>query len=469
MESIKKSSVLQRLLYKWYIPFLESLNAISSVLLSVSATQWWTKALAKGEDDFNRLLRLLGLKISSYQTYISDVQGQYSAWKENHKMPEVLEDEKAIIQLLSPNSALSRFLRRKGKNRCDRVDYKHHVYLMLWLNVRGIVLEMQNGINMNNLATPKDLFRYFYSILNTSNPEISNTRLGIENFLTNPEYNDSEILAAYPRTVGKEEMLELSKDKQDVVEKNYSESYVEDVESREDFEELSDRLEEFVSFYLEFMDVQLSNLFIYMNTDMLGVDSMEIVDLLRGKWYSKYIQQKYEAFCNEHPNDVIHFTFADTSHTKLQSVDFDWEYPADGSYFNLKWNWHQIQVLFDALLGVYIGRNTDVRDFCQALTGRQMSNKRKGKQVNWVHKEKQSLALFIGELRKRDQRHLKWKNLPNVFLYNGQDVRTVFSRMDVQCKQASDKGKFADLLEAIIKAEQYHPSIKEMLNGKGEA
>lgn len=463
MKNIKKISVLQRLFYKWYIPFLESLNAIKSVLSSVSATQWWVRALAKGENDFNHVLRLLGLKNSSYQIYISSVQEQYSAWKESHKMPEVLEDEKAIIQLLPPNSALSRFLRGRGKNRCDSMDYKHHVYFMLWLNVKGMVLDIQNGIKMNNFATPKDLFRYFYYILNNSNPDINNTRLGIEKFLTNPEYNESEILATYPRTMGKEEILKLSKDKQNVVEKNYSESYVEDVESREDFEELSDWLEEFVGFSLGLMDGQLSNLFIYMNTDMLGVDSLEIVDLLRGKWYSKYIQQEYEEFCNEHPNDVVHFMFADTIHTNLQNVDFDWEYPADDSCFNLKWNWHQIQVLFDALLGVYIDRNTDVRDFCQALTGRQMSNKRKGKQVNWVHKEKQSLALFIGELRKRDHRHLLWTNLPNVFLYNGQDVRDVFSRIDVQCKQASVKGKFADLLEAILEAEQYHPDIKEIL------
>lgn len=205
---------------------------------------------------------------------------------------------------------------------------------------------------------------------------------------------------------------------------------------------------------------QLHSLFAHMNCDLLGLDNRKIVKIFNSKPFKSKIQREYDIFRKQFNIKTYEFEFAQIIKRELSSSDFNWGETKDPSCFNIPWNWHKVQKLYDSLRGSYIDKDTDVRDFCYALTGCKATNDRKKKEINWVHKEKQSLALFVGELRKRNTNRLKWPTISNVFLFRGEEVSFHSS---TQYNQALKSGKYDDLMTYIIEAENLNVSIREIL------
>ena len=204
----------------------------------------------------------------------------------------------------------------------------------------------------------------------------------------------------------------------------------------------------------------LHTLFVYMNANLLGIDNRKIVSLLRSKSFCGDIQKEYDKFRKDCQAKTLDFEFAPTIRKILLSDDFEWGTRKSSSCFNIPWNRLKIQKLYDSLCKSYIDRETDVRDFCYALTGCKPANTREFKKVNWVHEHKQSLALFIGELINRDPNGIKGSRIPKVFLYKGKDI-TFHST--TQCNQARKSGKYDDLLNAVLEAEELKVDIDKIV------
>lgn len=205
----------------------------------------------------------------------------------------------------------------------------------------------------------------------------------------------------------------------------------------------------------------LFQFFSYLNADLLGVDNMRIVNIIRSHPLADSIQFFYNYYCSNHAGLTKNFVFADVIQRFLNSDDFRWDAPKSTFCFNIPWNRYKIQRLYDSLSLSYIDEDTDVRNFCYALTGCKPSGTWEVKKVNWVHKDKQSLALLIGELISRDSNKIKWTGIPKVFLYNGEEVRFHSS---TQYGQAKKSGKYEDLLGAIVEAESFKADINQIIS-----
>ena len=207
---------------------------------------------------------------------------------------------------------------------------------------------------------------------------------------------------------------------------------------------------------------ELRSLFVYMNANLLGIDNREIVSLFSGKSFCSVIQKEYDSFRRSCPIPTYAFEFVPSFKKVLSEYDFKWGGKRSSQCFNLPWNRMKIQLLYDKLVTLkLIDPKTDVRDFCKALTG--LTDEYNSKNlpiVNWIGEEKQSLALFIGELKKRNITKLKWSSIPSVFLYKGEEISFHSS---TPYNQALKTGKFETILHAIKAAEVYEAKLDEML------
>lgn len=469
--------------FNWLEKVVKLQYNIAMALSDISTNDWWTAVLLHDKSSFERLQMLFETKKHDHENSILEIQRIYMGLKNKFKdfRLQLEEEEPIILSIIPKASGLYIFLIGKTKSRYTTEDYQLFRYFDLWLCLKSFIFVTLNKPLLKEHKAIGDYVKNGFGFLLKHGGFLDGTiydiflflrdiqaiykatdGLGYEQWITIPL--DGRIFDEVRRASERLPILCSSSQQLGIVERQLYKkmiSYV--IKSYEFVKEI--RQEYAMSFTR-----QIAILFAYLNTALLGIDTLKVINVIKESPLATTMQIGYWLFRARHPGQTTNL-FSDIEvHPIITSADFLWGESRLPSCFNLPWHWPSVQKLYELLISNhYISKDTDARNFCYALTGCKPASTWVIKKVNWVHKEKQSLALFIGELRKRDQRHLKWTNLPNVFLYNGQDVQAVFTRMDVQCKQASDNGKFADLLETITKAELYHPAIKEMLNGKGEA
>ena len=163
--------------------------------------------------------------------------------------------------------------------------------------------------------------------------------------------------------------------------------------------------------------------------------------------FSEFLQSAYEDFLYQFPF-AEEYEFANTIHRTIKESDFKWSLSRSAECFNLPLSKSQVQQLYDNLLEKYIDEDTDARDFFRALTGFQFEKKNEFKRINWIHKEKRSLALFIGKLIEEDTRpdKLQIPQMANLFLFKGQEVKF---HSTTEYHDANNSGNFEDLKLAI--------------------
>lgn len=447
---------------------VQSAEKLMAVEISkIDIEKWWRAVLSRDDTQFKKLLKLSRDNVKSYVDAIIHLQRIYKGIKGNVDFKQIIEkDEKTIQNLLAPNWGLYKFLTNKSKSKYVYEDYKLFVYFHIWVDLRHFAF----GVNTNNtsnendkkiLLSPHTYFLENIGCLNDMEVRCYNYLLGLMRLIEdekkegiNPVWEIIQQKAQQCISLGDfydvfDILIESVKQEVALLPQGFLYQEI-------DAADLLRIVGVNVNEYKE----SAERLFIYLNTDLLGFDSLRIVELLRGQPYSKEIQQLYDQYCGVFPELTRNYVFADIMHEQLKSNDFRWESPRLSSCFNIPWNWHQVQKLYDFLRSSnYINKNTDVRNFCHVLIGSIPATSWEIEKIDWT-KDKQSLALFIGKLKERDGR-FNWKNYPDVFLLNGCDVSFHSS---TQFGQALKSGKYYDLLAAIEEAENYIVPKEELID-----
>ena len=433
--------------YDIYIPVLKCATRLAKGMAVVSTAQWWSYALSRNAESFDNILKYMS-QIGSHDDFIQRVQNEYMTWKSSHSgnKVEIEADEKIISDHLSPNSALFRLFKKKGSSRFSKEDFRHHVFLNFWMGRKRFLEIMLNGIQLEDYESPKDFSKGVFSTLNRvadiDSPAVSRLKMDVGHFFNNPDNNVKEIVPAIKNLHG-ENMVKLSEAKSNLIEN--CPDMGEYADGQDDILDLAIRrwngndVSEFWS--------ALGMFFVYLNTGLLGVDSEEVVDMLSKQPFSEFLQSAYEDFLYQFPF-AEEYEFANTIHRTIKESDFKWSLSRSAECFNLPLSKSQVQQLYDNLLEKYIDEDTDARDFFRALTGFQFEKKNEFKRINWIHKEKRSLALFIGKLIEEDTRpdKLQIPQMANLFLFKGQAVKF---HSTTEYHDANNSGNFEDLKLAI--------------------
>lgn len=466
--------------FNWFEQVLKLQYNIALALSDFSTKDWWTAVLLYDESSFERLQELFETKeVVAYEDYILMVQRTYMGLKnefEDFRL-QLEREESVILSLIPKDSGLYKFLKGKAKSRYTTEDYHLFRYFDLWLYLKRFIFGNLDKPLLKEYKTTGNYARIGFDILRKHGGSH-------DNFIYNMFLLLIDIQSIHKRTKGlnQERWITIPLDDRifdEVRSSSEKLSLLCSGDKRLGFVERSIykkiipyviKLYEFVREMrqenaLNFVR-QLAMLFAYLNTGLLGIDAMKVINVIKECPFAATIQNAYWAFSARHPGKMINYVFADIEvHNIVNSEDFLWGESRSPSCFNIRLSWPKVQRLYEFLIeSHYISKDTDARNFCYALTGFKPATTWEIKQVNWVHQEKQSLALFIGELLKRDQRSLKWNDIPKVFLHNGKDVSFHSS---TQYNQALKSGKYESLLDAIEQAEKYHPNINKMLDDKG--
>ena len=505
-------------------------SSIEKLLSGISLEAWWRNVITRSHEDFEKLCQYASGKSSmtgSIDENITYCQGTYNQIKNLcSKIGIILaKDEKRILEVIPSNTSIAKFLKGKSKGRYNQMDLEHHIYLLLWANLRLFPF-YKDITNVNAKKSVQDnldaSFKFVTSHTSTSQAEIYDTLLSVNNNLHSPQFflclhkpSEPIVTAVYKLLLANKLIKEDPSSKKEIfkIVKNAAAylglaevEMIDDYNKCQDIIDLAiktelngvsvndDSIEKLFSDLMSITDDSfkpkasyyfveelpyinglrkklydicfkgvmsgLHTLFVYMNANLLGIDNRKIVSLLRSKSFCGDIQKEYDKFRKDCQAKTLDFEFAPTIRKILLSDDFEWGTRKSSSCFNIPWNRLKIQKLYDSLCKSYIDRETDVRDFCYALTGCKPANTREFKKVNWVHEHKQSLALFIGELINRDPNGIKGSRIPKVFLYKGKDI-TFHST--TQCNQARKSGKYDDLLNAVLEAEELKVDIDKIV------
>lgn len=454
-----------KLYFEWHAQVMSLVRPIVEEISKVSTTDWWVVALMRDNRSYDRLLELFSLKDLSIEDSIVSVQNNYQSAKYgNEELKRQLEgEETAILKMIPKGTGLERFLNGKRKGKYTYEDLKLFRYFDLWFALKHFTFLINSQFSFESQNTVSDILRncmvQLRKYVDVSNSKSYNSLLEMYGSFEKEELSGTELKTYSYSASTPQQFLPLvesfishvGNDKQGDV-------YVEAMRYLSPLYNLirNTRQEE-ANYYLSY----LFQFFSYLNADLLGVDNMRIVNIIRSHPFAASIQFFYNYYCSDHAGLTKNFVFADVIQRFLNSDDFRWDAPKSTSCFNILWNRYKIQRLYDSLRVSYIDEDTDVRDFCYALTGCKPSGTWEVKKVNWIHKDKQSLALFIGELINRDSNRIKWSEIPKVFLHNGEEV---YFHSSTQCGQARKAGKYDDLISAILEAETFKADINQIIS-----
>lgn len=382
---------------------------IEKVLSSIEVQYWWGTALELDNEDYKQLLNLrFGNNIPSKEEYIVSVQNKYKRLKSTLTglSQRLSVDEMFIMESVSPASALYKLFNGKSRERYLEDDFRQHVLFDVLCDIRFFSFKIKENMFIGNESkrgvSMNEEFRKLIYYMLTSKEESKN---GLSDISSNF----------------------IQKEKYDIIH------------------------DAFILLYT------------LLNMDLCGIDSQEVVDSIGTKPSNVVIQKWYDQYCAEHPGRTRDYEFADTIHSILKSEDFDWEAPKLPIYFNLPWNRIKIQHLYSRLIkDGYLDSRTDARNFCLFLTGHKPKRINQGL-VFWCHKEIQTAALFLGEMKKRDTIKRGWNKLPSImFIDDTGSIRPCeFSNISTQYSQAKGKDDYISLMKAIEEAENQVTNIKE--------
>lgn len=453
-----------RLFFEWHGQVMSLAKAIAEEIAKVSTTDWWVAALMRDNKSYDRLIKLFSLNDLSIEDSIVSIQNNYQSAKYgNEELKRQLEVEEATIQKIIPKgTGLDRFLNGKGKSKYTYEDLKLFRYFDLWFALKHFTILINSQFSFESQNSASDILRncmiQLRKYVDVSNSKSYNSLLEMYASFENEELPNTELKTYSYSSSSPQQFLPLVENFISHVGNAKQDDAYADVMRylRPLYEFIRNTRQEEANYYMN----QLFLFFSYLNADLLGVDNMRIIKMLRNHPFAASIQTLYDYYCVDHTGLTKRFVFADVIHRLLSSDDFKWDAPKSSFCFNIPWNRYKIQILYDFLRKSYIDRETDVRDFCYALTGCKPASTWEIRKVNWSHKDKQSLALFIGELVSRDTNGVKWSRIPKVFLHNGEEV---YFHSSTQCGQARKSGKYDDLINAILEAEKLTVDINEIV------
>ena len=431
MESSNKCLKLIRLYCLGMLNSMKLTRQILDVLKEIPAEQWWGQIIGMPDNiQQDAMFFICGKpKLSQQETkeFIQKIEENYNSTIASDKGFRSYFHNSftfVILNCLSPDSSLFKFFKNRGKERPGQKDCWAFTCFNVWYKIQELI--------------------YLYVI--NDNGEVAFLEGVLKDILeaTNNGENPNDILEAF-----KEWALPIVEKAREFWDQDSMMMTEEQLVLTENFISVTDKpIEQIISYNDETFDSHvedaayaisqiyydrlhqyvwlLNHLFILLNTCFL-VESKKkrIVEMLKESDARKLIQTQYESFRSDYPDRARIYVFEETVQREIFGKDINWNIPTNPVCFNLDWNIHKVNALYGFLLNEYIAGDTDIRDFYHILTGRQTISRREPAKINWIHKEKQSLALFIGKIIEEDTRRksLKIPMQANLFLHNRQEVK----------------------------------------------
>lgn len=169
-------------------------SAIELLLSEISLEAWWRNVITRSHEDFEKLCQYASGKSSmpgSIDENITYCQGTYNQIKNLSPQISILlaNDEKRILEVIPSNTSIAKFLKGKSKGRYTQMDLEQHIYLLLWANLR--LFPFYKGIaDVDNQKKIQDIldvsFRFFITNVDSSQSDIYDTTISLDNFLRSP-------------------------------------------------------------------------------------------------------------------------------------------------------------------------------------------------------------------------------------------------------------------------------------------
>lgn len=160
-----------------------------------------------------------------------------------------------------------------------------------------------------------------------------------------------------------------------------------------------------------------------LNTMLIPYPFQEkIVEVVRNSVFKRSAQNFYDKFKSIYA-DAIDYRFFNidviSTNSMLQS-DFDKIERREKRCLLCNLNRESLTLLYNKLIECkYISSDTDIIDFAFALTGKPHNRTTDFHHINWLGEQKQSLAIFLGMLRKYEPGSKFWEKAVHLFLFNG--------------------------------------------------
>ena len=168
-------------------------------------------------------------------------------------------------------------------------------------------------------------------------------------------------------------------------------------------------------------------LFLILNTDLLPSQTKNnIVNTISNSNYKKAYQIQYYQYRLKYP-DAVNWHFYNSS-KYLANIKLPYDFD------KLKYAYSENSLMRKTLTRTdlyrmyaflttkkYMSPKTDICDFSFALTGKPRKQEDIFKKINWIDKNIQTLAIFLGFL-KNENDTTYWSQCTNYFIYNGKEI-----------------------------------------------
>ena len=451
-------------------------NGIVTLLKNVSLSSFWGRALNFNLQEMEKEVMMWyrcdadvitpntikELVLSSQSRFKSDELSRPDFIKSISGDLNLLKDE-----ILPPDSGLLRFLKGKRIVHQNIVDAWHFVCFEFWTDLKLLLYQERKG----------------YELLQSD--DISPER--VVSFLDG-EYKREMNLATDDERIDSimHDRLSLISEETKRMLRMFIAHCNGDDDTRVDYldalrfikEENEDSIKDFVSDLMQDDDpnvfmtyfnyvVEQTNWMLKYDANNLGVvfqllnsniinpeTKVKIVELLSKEPYNKKIQRLYNMLREQNPK-YREYCF----HTKIDELlsllenQITWSLfkQRDPLCFKVALNAQKTVLLFKTLRSEYIAPDTNIVHFCHIMTGLPIKNNSQYYPINWIHEEKQSLALFIGVLIDFNKEYgtpdykIGWKTASNLFLFHNEKV----SLKSTQYHQAIKSGKYDSLIQKI--------------------
>ena len=428
-------------------------SEILTVIKNVSFELFWSRALYAMPEDMEKVV--LWLYGSNESTTISAkecilrTQSDYKSF--TLSWPEFIasiEKELYLLQtrILPPESGLRRFLEGKKTDKLNKIDVWHFACFQMWLNLKWIYFQESKArsVSQNSDLSEEEKISFVDSELKTEMSlesddnridELINDRLTLRSEEMKRCMALSRIMTEEDVSINHNDYEEVKKQIQEESEDSIKETILDITNSKnlDDFEKSFHFVIEQTKWAVNHDAANLGLLFQMLNSPFIDQETKtKIIELLSKEPWNRKTQVLYNICRKELPalKEYYFYTANDNLLSSLKNqIMWDKFGHRDSSCFKIPLTAQKTKMLYLLLRrNNCISPDTDIVNFCHIMTGLPIKGSTLSFPIKWIHKELQSLALFIGVLMDFNKEFgcanykITWKTASKLFLFNDKCV-----------------------------------------------
>lgn len=476
---------LRRLAYLKYLyhKLIEKNYALESKIIkllnSISLADFWTRILQMGSeqiaDELIQKTNYESMNSNTYKDIIKVCENHFYA--EKNQDPDFFESIKNDIymlteQILPQDSGLCRFLKGKSVDRPDIYDAWQFFCFGFWVLIKRYAYVENKEYNINGNIHLQELDEGLKRKIKGSIDTEYIDNIGfLHSYIQEHKIYFNSPYAIFAESTTGEDISNISdheinvwfytelddQNYEEIQNKYYSGNYNEGIRSY-----FNNSIELYRRVYKE-QRKKLGDLFFYFNTPCIDdITKEEIIEELSTYPFNNKIQRWYDRarkLGNHYKDIYFHKSTRNLLTSLKKEIAWGEMKKCDNTCFGIAISPSKTLALYTLLLDSYIDKGNhidyeqNIVDFAHMLTGLPFTKNRQYSPINWIHKEKQSLAFFIGVMnnytRKSRGKSLSWPEASKLFKYKGNNI-SIGSTQFNQARKTEKFEKFEDQINNIL-------------------